>query len=51
MMVEDVGINYRDNCIKIEAEAVEGKTPSTMIYSFTEVNFASLHSLSFVQKF
>ena len=39
MVNEDVGPDYRDNYIRINAPALEGKTPVTVIHDTTEVNF------------
>ena len=38
MMREDVGLDYRDGIIKVEAAALDGKTPVTMMYDTTKVN-------------
>ena len=38
MMREEVCLDYRGNLIKIEASAIDGKTPAIMMYHTTEVN-------------
>ena len=36
MMRQDVALDYTDNLIKIDAQAIEGKTPASLIHH-TEV--------------
>ena len=43
-MRQDVSLDYRDNLIKIEAPAIEGKTPASLIHH-TEVKFSFLKIL------
>ena len=38
IMREEVGLDYRDGVIKVEAAAIDGKTPVTMMYHTTKVN-------------
>ena len=42
MMREDVGLDYRDKIIKIDAPPIDGKTGARMIHHTTEVKFSIL---------
>ena len=45
MMTEDVCLDYNEKYIKINAQALEGKTPVMVIYDNTEVKFIILYIL------